>query len=197
MIDTVILAAGSGRRWGGPKALAVHENRTFLDRVLETTRVVSDRIVVVLPPELDVSAVPGINDIMSVRNPSPEDGMMSSVQLGLGALDPVRDTLIFPVDHPLVRPETLLALAAGRSAGPDSLPESGSSTPWVVIPALGSKTGHPILISAAVAAALVQEPTHSTLRAALGRVASRGRHLSVEDPGVLRNINQKKDLDSS
>ena len=51
IVWTVVVAAGSGTRFGGPKQFAVIGDRRVLDWSTETARTVSDGVVVVVPPE--------------------------------------------------------------------------------------------------------------------------------------------------
>jgi len=48
---TVVVAAGSGTRFGGPKQFAMVGARRVLDWSLDTARAASDGVVVVLPPD--------------------------------------------------------------------------------------------------------------------------------------------------
>ncbi len=190
MMDVVVLAAGRGRRWGGPKALAVHAGQTFLCRVLETVSGFAERVVVVVPPGVSTPWIPGWDGTLWVENPQPKEGMFSSVRLGLTKLGPLRQTLIFPVDHPLVRRETIEALGAGGQSVPDA-------SQRVVVPTLGGRGGHPVLIGRRAALALLEVGPESTLRDAMRGVGTEPVRIPVEDPGIIRNINYKKDLGQS
>ncbi|MCJ7756079.1 MAG: NTP transferase domain-containing protein [Thermoanaerobaculales bacterium] len=81
---------------------------------------------------------------------------------------------VLPVDHPLVRPESIRALAAvdGRA----------------VIPSYQGKHGHPIVVAREVAAAIVcGDFDGPTMREILRAVAA--IDLEVDDPGVTANCN--------
>ena len=49
---TIVVAAGSGARFGGPKQFSILGERRVLDWSVETAKGVSAGVVVVLPPEI-------------------------------------------------------------------------------------------------------------------------------------------------
>jgi CTP:molybdopterin cytidylyltransferase MocA len=121
-VAAVILAAGAGSRFGGGKLLALLDGRPILAHVVDTAREAGlDPIVVVGPPtgeldELDLGAV------RRVTNETPQEGLSSSVRLGLRELElepSVTAALILPGDQPRVRPETIAALLAALDETPD------------------------------------------------------------------------------
>ena len=50
-IWTIVVAAGSGTRFGSPKQFSLINERRIVDWAVETSRISSDGVVVVLPPE--------------------------------------------------------------------------------------------------------------------------------------------------
>lgn len=121
-VAAVILAAGAGSRFGGGKLLARLDGQPILAHVVATAREAGlDPIVVVGPPtgeldELDLGAV------RRVTNETPQEGLSSSVRLGLRELElepSVTAAVILPGDQPRVRPETLAALLAALGETPD------------------------------------------------------------------------------
>jgi CTP:molybdopterin cytidylyltransferase MocA len=81
---------------------------------------------------------------------------------------------VLPVDHPLVRPETVATLAA--AGGP------------AVIPSHDGKHGHPVILARAVAAAIVAGTMRGpTLREVLAEVGP--TEVAVDDPGTIGNCN--------
>jgi molybdenum cofactor cytidylyltransferase len=123
-VGGVVLAAGAASRFGGRKLLAPLEGRPILAHVVEAARAAGlDPIVVVGPPtgeldDLDLGAV------RRVTNDTPQEGLSSSVRLGLRELEPQSDVtaaVILPGDQPRVRPAVIRALieaAAGSSDTP-------------------------------------------------------------------------------
>src|SRR5512136_1638841 len=102
----IVLAAGEGRRMGGPKALLRLGETTFLARacrLLARPGVAS--VVAVLGAEAErVRAEGGLPaDVAVVVNEGWRDGMLSSVWRGLDAAEAggAEAVLLHPVDHPL------------------------------------------------------------------------------------------------
>jgi len=113
-IGAVLLAAGAGARLGGrPKALLeLGGVPLVLRQLIALSGAGVDEVAVVLghhaeAVEAAVSAFP----ITLVHNPSPEDGQVSSVRLGLRALSPNLDAIIVaPADMPLIDTQDIVAL---------------------------------------------------------------------------------------
>ncbi len=172
----LILAGGDGRRFGGPKAWAgLPDGRTFLEACVACLRDAGAvRVAATLPPE---SPDPGFSGLQALPLPEPGLDMFASLKIGLGHLIQSEDwqrLAVLPVDHPLVRSETVRALAA--AGGP------------VVIPSYRGKHGHPIVIARDVVAAIVCGDVEGpTLREVLRAVGS--ADLEVDDPGVTANCN--------
>lgn len=117
-VAAVVLAAGAGSRFGGGKLLATIGGRPILALVADAARAAGlDPIVIVVPPggtldDLDLGAV------RLVVNPNPEEGLSSSVRLGLRALEfeaAVESAVILLGDQPGVRVDVLHRLLAASA----------------------------------------------------------------------------------
>jgi CTP:molybdopterin cytidylyltransferase MocA len=172
----LILAGGEGRRFGCPKAwAALPDGRTFLTACAAALRAAGAfRVVATVPPG---SADPAIDGLDSLALPEPGLDMFASLRFGLEWLvsrPGWRRVAILPVDHPLVRPETVAALAAV---------EGGA-----VVPVCRGKHGHPVVVDRAVATAVVSgRISGPTLRDVLRDADA--RDLAVDDPGAIANCN--------
>lgn len=115
----LVLAAGAGRRLGGPKALLEVDGERLVDRAVRTLRSGGvDRVVVVAgAAPLDV---PGAD---VVDNPGWAAGMGSSLQVGLDALaDEVELAVVVVVDQPGLTPDAVRRLlTTAVPAGPGAL----------------------------------------------------------------------------
>ena len=109
----LVLAAGEGRRFGGPKAPAVIDGERLVDRAVRVLREAGcDPVVVVL------GAWQGeVPDARVVVNPDWAEGMGSSLRCGLRALD-VDRVIVTLVDLPGLSPEAVRRLldSGGRLA---------------------------------------------------------------------------------
>jgi CTP:molybdopterin cytidylyltransferase MocA len=182
-VAVVIIGAGAGTRFGGPKAEAtLGDGRRFLDAIVETARSAQlDPIVAVLPP--GVAAPAGAR---AVVNAKPESEQIVSARLGLAQLTsaPVSSALLWPVDHPFVELESVLAiLDAARRTGAH-----------IVIPIHESRRGHPTWFHRETWRELMTVPDGGA-RAVIRTDPSRVREVEVRDRGVLRDIDTREDLD--
>lgn len=112
-IAALVLGAGAGSRFGGGKLLAKLAGKSLLQHVLDRVAEAGvGEIIVVLGADAD--AVEGAIDWRAeqrVRNPDPERGLASSLQVGMAAVDPDVDAvLVLLGDQPLVTLEAIRAL---------------------------------------------------------------------------------------
>jgi molybdenum cofactor cytidylyltransferase len=149
----LILAAGSGSRFGGGKMRARLDGRPLSAHVLDAARAAGlGRLVLVLGRDAaavrdaisaaDPAALAGL---LVAVNPAPERGLATSLRLGLAAAtaDPTpAGILVLLGDQPRVRPDVIAALLdASFSARSDTLavvPEyadDGAPNPVLLLPA--------------------------------------------------------------
>jgi molybdenum cofactor cytidylyltransferase len=176
--DLVILAAGASTRMGHPKALTRLGDETALERIVRAA--VGMRIVVVLGEHHDIirRALPAL-DVRWIRNPAPEMGRTGSLQRGLAATRSAR-VLVLPVDHPLVRPDTMQLLARRPEA-------------WV-LPTHGGRGGHPLKLGEMGVAAVMSAPPNTPLRDIPRMVGMEVTRVEVDDAGVLANLDTPQDV---
>ncbi|MFO7653587.1 MAG: nucleotidyltransferase family protein [Candidatus Krumholzibacteriia bacterium] len=210
-VATLVLAAGAGRRWGGPKALARLGERTWLELAVERSRGAGCApVVVVVGCRADevrrslagraAAADPGTNhppptgpvadDIVWIENPRWEQGRTGSIIVGLRALPATAaGALLMPVDFPLVRTATLRALCAGFAAAADPAAR-------ITVPVHAGHRGHPIVLGRAVWAEVMALGRDAPLRAVVRQDPARIVTVTVDDPGILRNVNTPEDLEA-
>ncbi len=154
----LVLAAGTGSRFGGGKMRARLDGRPVVAHVLEAARGAGlHRLVLVLGRdatavcEAILAASPAdLADVLVVVNPDPERGLASSLRLGLAAATagpPPHGVLVLLGDQPRVRPDVIAAVLAA-AAPPDALA--------VVAAHADDQAPNPVLVLPA-AAALVDE----------------------------------------
>lgn len=136
MTAAVILAAGSGRRMGGPKALLCVGGETLLHRTARAALAAGCAPVIAVIGNWD----PGLGDleVETLFNPEAAEGMASSLRVGIGALpQEMEAALILTVDQPAVDAallRRLLALAAADPARPAACAYAGTLGIPAVIP---------------------------------------------------------------
>jgi CTP:molybdopterin cytidylyltransferase MocA len=180
----IILGAGAGTRFGEPKAGArLEDGRRFLDAVCTTARDAGlDPLVAVVPPGM---AAP--DGVTVVVNPRPEGEQVASLRLALAQLanaDSV-GAVVWPVDHPFVSLESVLAVvdAARRTGAP------------VVRPQLEGAHGHPVFFHRDTWRELMTVADGGA-RAVVHAYGARVAAVAVRDRGVLRDIDHPNDLSS-
>lgn len=186
----ILLAAGAGRRMGGPKVLLPFRGSTFLRCALDLLRESGiEAPVVVLEPGAAVHA----EAARIVReaggtvadNPRAGEGMLTSVWAGLDAIPPdATHAVLLPVDHPGIRAETLRLLLERAAAKPER----------IVVPSLGGKRGHPGIFPAALFEALRAAPLAEGARWVLAQHAALVEHVEVDDEATVRDIDTPEDL---
>lgn len=112
----ILVAAGSGSRFGGPKQFQLLAGRTVLDRSLATARSVAEGVVVVVPGGPgEPPPVPGADAV--VAGGATRSG---SVRAGLAAVPADVDVIVVhDAARPLAGPELYGAVVAAVAAGAD------------------------------------------------------------------------------
>lgn len=183
----VILAAGSGTRAGGPKALLkLPDGRSFLDLAIERSRVVTSGVVVVLGPW---AAGGSIEDAVVVINPEPDRGQIYSLRLGIAALPRnATGAFIVLVDQPWVRPATFEKVVSAHYSSPHSI-----VVPIVNIDGL-RRRGHPVVFPRWLFDELNgQTAENGGARAVIRSHIDRVLEVEVEDRGVVMDIDTQVD----
>lgn len=182
-IAAIVLAAGRSTRMGRCKQLLPLNERPALQLVLHTlTEGQVDQIAVVLGPQgLEVSTAAEAPNTILVTNPDPVGDMASSVLAGLSALDSrFAAILIALADMPLIHPATIRALIRSYHENPCA----------VLIPTHMGRGGHPPLFAESV---LRRLRPGETLRDLRNRHKADTRRLSVDDPGILLDMDTPED----
>ncbi len=196
----VILAAGRSSRMGREKALLPWPNatvgpsadgsqRTLLQAIVASARNFAQSVIVVVGENRSaISSALSDCNVEFVTNPHPDRGMFSSLQCGLAAaLESGADAaLIFHVDRPPVRPETLKELLLALANEPACVAS---------IPSYRGVHGHPYALKSKTMHAFVAAPPHSNARQLmkdLGEI----RYFQCDDPAITANLNTPADYGS-
>jgi CTP:molybdopterin cytidylyltransferase MocA len=120
-VAAVVLAAGAGRRFGGPKALVCLNDELLVERAVRLASAGGcDPVIVVLgshAAEVRAQAQLGAAHVVVAEDWS--DGMGASLRAGLAAADALEcaAVAVLLVDQPLIGSETLHRLATAWDAG--------------------------------------------------------------------------------
>jgi molybdenum cofactor cytidylyltransferase len=179
-LGAIVLAAGRSSRMGRPKALLpLDGEQTFVERIHRTLRDARlDPIVVVTRPELGVQLQTLIPAHSVEVNPQPERGQLSSLLVGVHALQRPAAVLVTLVDLPLVTLGTVNALVeAWRRTGAP-----------LIRPVHSGRHGHPIIVCGPVIAALAAADLTAGAKPVIHAFAAQGLDVIVDDPGTVDDV---------
>ncbi|MFI5955406.1 NTP transferase domain-containing protein [Cryptosporangium sp. NPDC051539] len=128
----IVLAAGAGRRFGRPKALVEYDGSRLVDRAVSLLRDGGCDPVLVVSGAAPLT----VAGATVVDNPGWDEGMGSSVRVGLGAASGGAAVLV-PVDTPYLGADAVRRLITAFRAGAT-----------VAAATYGGTRGHPVLIAA-------------------------------------------------
>jgi len=185
-VVAIVLAAGEGRRIGGPKALLRLGEETFLGRccTLVDRGTVTATVAVLGAEAARVRAEGGLPPgVVAVENARWREGMLTSVWAGLDAATELgaEAVLLQPVDHPLVAPGTVDRVVAALEAGA-----------YAAVPTWEGRRGHPGGFGAPALPALRSAPLDQGARAVLASRPEAIVHVPG-DPGCLVGVNTPED----
>jgi CTP:molybdopterin cytidylyltransferase MocA len=187
-IGAIILAAGLSTRMGefkpllsiGPKTLLGHAISLFQQNDID------DIVVVTGHQSSDLKQELARYPCRPVLNAHFTDGMFSSLQVGVQALDITTDAFfLLPVDIPLVQQDTINKLLEAMDQDRQAL---------VFFPEYQTRRGHPPLIRRELAAAILSFDEPGGLRALFRRYQQQTRNVSVDDPHILLDADTQSDL---
>ncbi len=174
----IILAAGLSSRMQEFKPLLKIGNKTMLEHAIGLFRYagVEDIIVVLGHRAEDVIPVVEHTNARWLLNSDFAEGMFSSIQCGVrGMYSSCNAFFLLPVDIPLVAPTTLLQLLDTFDSNPEIR---------ICYPYFAGRRGHPPLIDADLAKALLDYDGTEGMRGFLRKFADYASDVSVTDKFV-------------
>lgn len=181
----ILLAAGSGSRFGGEKllqplddgsAIAVHAARNLLAALPSVVAVVRWGDF----PLQDVLEHEGCEVTMFE---GAARGMGASLAHGVGQAREADGWVIALADMPRIKPETVRSIVA--------VLEGGAS---VAAPTHGGRRGHPVGFAASLRQELLALDGDEGARAVLERHRAELKLVECDDPGILIDIDRRDDL---
>jgi molybdenum cofactor cytidylyltransferase len=169
--------------WPPPTHEGLAGNETFLSSAISSLLNFCDSVIVVAGNnEPRLAPLVYTYNASLVRNPAPERGQFSSLQVGLQqVLNQGRDAaMITLVDRPPVRSETLAHLREGFLAAPAQI--------WAVVPEYKGKHGHPYIIARELIHAFLNAPPTANARDIEHQEQAHIQYVPVDDPSSTLNI---------
>lgn len=176
----IVLAAGTGSRFGGDKLSAQFRGERLLDHAIRAARAAPVRRVLVVCPELlELGRWPGLPMLETVRINS--DQLSASLKAGIAAAADADGAYIFLGDMPLI-PHGL-AVDLGAALGEN----------FAALPLHCGKRGHPVLL-AARAFPDIAKLTGDQGAGALLKTRKDVAFVDCADEGVLLDIDRAEDI---
>jgi CTP:molybdopterin cytidylyltransferase MocA len=175
-IIPIVLAAGSSQALPFPKALALFGKKTALQIAVENCSFLG-RSLVVLGSDAE-RILPGVpKSAQVVTNRRWREGQLSSLQAALESIASDAAFMIYPVDHALIKRNTVEQLVrAFRTRAPSQ---------ELVMPRHKGTYGHPVLVSAAVRSEFFEA---RTAREVIYRMPERIRVLNVRTSSIFEDF---------
>lgn len=185
MIAGVLLAAGSGSRFGGDKLLARLADGTPVGvRAARALRAACDRtLAVVRPGDDELAALLESEGLQARFFAGAAEGMGASLAFGVAAAPEAEGWLVALADMPWVRPETVAAVADRLRGGA-----------LVAAPAFRGRRGHPVGFGHSLISELLDLRGDRGAREILSRHADQITLLDVDYEGILLDIDKLSDI---
>jgi molybdenum cofactor cytidylyltransferase len=188
-VSAVILAAGTSSRMGQAKQLLPLGQNTVLAQTLANVQSAAlHEIILVLGASAETirGQLPSPQGLKIVVNPAYQQGIASSLQAGLSAVDPNSDAaLIILGDQPFIRPQTLDLIVE----------EYRRSQAQIVIPMYQGQRGNPVLLDRSVFAEVMALEGDVGSRAIFARHLDGIVNVEVEDKGILLDLDDPADYE--
>ena len=186
--EALVLAAGSGSRFGGGKLLAPYRDAPLLHGALAAARAAPvDRITVVTGADAEAvaAAVRAFDpSIRLVHAADHAEGMAASLRTGIASLgDEIEAAFVFLGDMPRVPHAVLAPLAQAVAAGAAA-----------AAPVFQGRRGNPVVLSRALFAEMAALTGDVGARPVLQRLGARLAQVEAPDDGVLFDVDEPGDL---
>ena len=189
MISCIVLSAGLSSRFGSPKALALINGQTIIERAQQMlVRSNINKIIIILGAESE-RIKPYILKHKKVRvvyNKDYNFGQTSSFQAGLQSLDKdSKGVMLLPIDFPSVKTETINFL----------IKEFYLKVPKILIPQYQFRKGHPPIFDASLKKNFLNLQDDKGLNTVQRQHKKDIFLVETIDPGVIETFNTGQELD--
>ena len=185
-VTAIILGAGESSRMGKPKLLLPFGDSTVIGTLISSVQASSvDRVIIVLGASYEIHRK-NIRQyaVDIVHNKQYRDGMLSSLQCGLGTVrDDADAVMVLLGDQPMI-----------RSADMEKLIDAyRHSEKQIIVASHGEKRGHPVLIGRKFINEIIEYPKEASLRDLLQNHPGEILEIRTGNEKILRDIDTEKD----
>jgi len=162
--------------------------QTFLSAAIESLNAFSEMVIVVAGSNAsNIAPVVYAQGAAVARNPAPDRGQFSSLQVGLQeVLNRGRDAAIITlVDRPPVNPLTLQTLCDAFA--------TRAHDKWSVVPEYQGKHGHPFLVAREMMEAFLKAEPTASARDIEHQHQQHIEYIVLNDPAVTLNVDTPQD----
>jgi molybdenum cofactor cytidylyltransferase len=181
----ILLAAGSGSRFGGGKLLAPLPDGTPIGlaswRTLSTA--ISDSVAVVRTGDTQLRDILQASGATVIECTDAKAGMSRSLIAGLQATEDSSAWIIALGDMPYIKPATIHKIAATLDDGA-----------LIAQPVYRGKRGHPVGFSGRLRTELMNISGDEGAREVVKRHRDECSLIECDDPGIVRDIDTREDL---
>lgn len=124
-LGCLVMAAGSGRRFGGNKLAAELDGKTLIRRALEAVPGAQFAAVTVVSQYEDIEELAGEFGFAAIHNDRPDLGLSRTIALGTEAMRSCDGILYMVADQPKLRQETVARLVEVWRQHPDRIVGAG------------------------------------------------------------------------
>ncbi len=181
----ILLAAGKSSRFGGNKLLHQLPDGTPLALACARNllQALNDVVAVVRHDDPEVAKVLSIPGIQLIANPRADEGMSTSVAAGIQAAADADAWVIALADMPWVQSDTIQTLAKRLHQGAS-----------IVVPDYQGRRGNPVGFASTWKESLCRLPGDQGARGLITTHANEVERVSVDNSGVLREVDVPGDL---
>ena len=187
-ISGILLAAGLSTRMGAPKQLLPFGESTIVETVVDNMLGAKfDEVIVVVGHRAEeIQTQLGTRPIKTVFNPDYRDGMLTSAQTGIRALETSDAFALMLVDQPFI-----------TSALIDQVIDAYVHTEkGIALPSYDYKRGHPVIFNQKYARdILALTPESDGVRTLFKAYDDDIHYVTVETDNVLRDIDYREDYE--
>ncbi|MBR8535492.1 XdhC family protein [Carboxylicivirga sediminis] len=188
-VAMIILAAGMSKRMNAAKMLLPFGEQTIIETVVDASlhSKVDHTVVVTGANAEQISQKINHLPVQLAFNADYAEGMLSSVQCGVRAVDGFGAFFVLPGDQPFVQPATINRMV-------DAYRKSDKG---LVVPVFDGKKGHPVLISGKFREKINQLDPNIGLRQLFHQHADDIEYLEIESDEVVIDLDNREEYNEA